>query len=191
MIRTILLEMLSAAVVLVPVFLILWKVMLHDFKTTVCYAIFSVYLSAVYFLVGLPTVRFSAFELNLNLIPFAGMLADLKNEIKNVLLFIPLGFLLPFLWERYRKWQSVLLFGFGTSLTVEVLQIFTYRATDVNDILTNTLGTMIGCLLFRAVEKVVPGLGEKKDQVWLIVLIVAAVMYFVQPNIVAFIYRII
>lgn len=186
----ILVETLSSAILLIPIFLLLWKVKFHDLGKTAFYTVFAVYLSAVYFLTGLPTVRFFRFDVSLNLIPFAGMAADLKNEIKNVLLFIPLGILLPLLWEKYRTIKDTLLFGLGMTLAIELLQLFTYRATDINDIITNFLGTVIGYFLFAILQKKVPSVVKagKRNDVFLIVVIVFAVMFFVQPLIVSFIY---
>lgn len=192
MITAILTETSAAAVILIPVFLLLWKVKFRDFRKTALYAVFAIYLSAVYFLVGMPTIQFHTFDLNLNLIPFIGMIADLKNEIRNVFLFIPLGLFLPLLWKKYRKWKNTLLFGFGMTLSIELLQLFTYRATDINDILTNTLGTLIGYLIFKVILKKVPAVVNtvRKNDVFFIIFLVAAVMFFLQPYVVSFLYRI-
>ena len=54
------------------------------------------------------------------------------------------------LWEeKYNNNISkVLLFGFCLSLVIEISQIFTFRLTDINDLITNTLGTLIGYLVY-------------------------------------------
>lgn len=44
--------------------------------------------------------------------------------------------------------------GFGLSLTIELAQLFTqYRATDVDDLITNTVGTLLGYLCFRLIHR--------------------------------------
>ena len=64
----------------------------------------------------------------------------------NVLLFIPLGISLMLL---YQKLTCKLAVGIGLilSLSIEVIQIFTGRIFDINDIIYNILGTLLGTLL--------------------------------------------
>lgn len=108
-------------------------------------------------IVGLPTikefVRLSAlgeslFNPNINLIP---LINGLNLEfILNVLCFVPLGFLCPVLSESYGQWRKILLLGLGLSFVIEMSQLFTlYRATDINDLLANVLGTALGYLCFK------------------------------------------
>ena len=176
------LEILAAAVFLVPIFWLRYR----DLRKCVTYCVFSFYLVAVYSLVGLPTVLYSRFETKLNLVPFLGMVADWKNCILNVLLFVPLGILLPIVWEKYRAKRNTLLFGLGMSLTIELLQMFTFRATDINDIITNVLGTYIGFFLAKVLMEQVPAvkgvLGEKSaKELYMVCAVVFAVMFFPQP----------
>ena len=49
--------------------------------------------------------------------------------------------------------EYVLLFGFGTSFAIEVLQMFCGRTSDVDDLLMNTLGALIGYWMFLAAER--------------------------------------
>lgn len=70
--------------------------------------------------------------------------------VENVLLFIPCGFLGPWAFGFLRKWICCGAFGFGTSLLIELLQLITQRGYfQVDDILTNTLGALIGYLVYR------------------------------------------
>lgn len=73
----------------------------------------------------------------------------------NILCFLPLGFLLPLMTSRYHHLRYVFFMGFSVSLLIEVSQLFTlYRATDVNDLLANTLGTVLGYGCFRLLTAV-------------------------------------
>ena len=92
------------------------------------------------------------------------MFSDCKNSLLNVLLFVPLGFFLPLFWKKFSAFGYTLLFGFCTSLLIELLQIFTFRATDVNDLMTNTVGTVLGYLLARIVLKLFPGTEPSADK---------------------------
>ncbi|WP_395970712.1 VanZ family protein [Clostridioides sp. ES-S-0054-01] len=72
----------------------------------------------------------------------------------NIFLFIPLGFLCPMISRIYERAQNAILLGTGLSLFIEIIQLFTlYRASNVNDLLTNVLGTIIGYLCFRLIVK--------------------------------------
>lgn len=136
-----------AAILLIPVFLILNCIFFHSFRKSLLYYIFSVYLCGVYAVVGLPSLLDLTLDFNINLAPFLYMFSDLDQTILNVLLFIPLGFFLPVFWRCFRKFSRTLFFGFCFSLLIELLQIFTFRATDINDLMTNTLGTVLGWVL--------------------------------------------
>jgi len=178
-VRFLLVEVLPSALLIILLLRIKFR---RNTRQFLAYASFAVYLSAVYALTGLPTVLFVRFDPSVSLIPFAGMMNDLKNAILNVLLFLPLGFLLPLLWQTYRDFRKTLCFGFALTLCIELLQIFTFRATDINDIITNTLGTCLGFLtaaLFLRKRPVQTG-NELRDCFFLIGM-TAAVMFFVQP----------
>jgi len=178
-----LLEVFCGAVVLLPVYFLLNKVVFHNGRKTALYFLFSCYLAAVWALVGLPNVTYVRLELNLNAVPFLGMIGDLKNSILNVLLFVPLGFLLPVLWEKYRTWKKTVLFGLGMSLVIEVLQIFTFRATDINDLITNVFGTFLGSALAGVLLNRVPGIRreERSGELVIVCGITFAVMFFAHP----------
>lgn len=91
---------------------------------------------------------------SINLIPLITLTpADLKTSLLNILLLIPFGFGLPFI-TPFRMKQVVLL-GFLLSITIELLQLITglmagvtFRVTDINDVIFNTLGAAIGYFLF-------------------------------------------
>lgn len=66
----------------------------------------------------------------------------------NIILFIPFGILLPMLWKQKFSFVQTICIGFLLSLSIEVLQLFNFRASDMNDILTNTIGTFCGYIIF-------------------------------------------
>ena len=176
-------EFAAAPLLLIPLFLILNKVRFHSRKNTVLYTLLAVYLAGLWAVVGLPNVRYLRFEPNFNFLPFAGMSADLRGTILNVVLFVPLGVFLSLLWKRFRNCGSCVLFGFALSLTIEVLQMFTFRATDVNDLMTNTVGTLLGWTLGRTVIRFRPGLSGNHRTADLVLIFgaVFCVMFFAYP----------
>lgn len=73
----------------------------------------------------------------------------------NVLMFLPLGLLLPFV-DRRINWRNMLLVFFGCSLLIEVIQPVVGRSFDVDDLIYNTFGGILGFLLFVLVRKIFP-----------------------------------
>lgn len=74
----------------------------------------------------------------------------------NVLLFLPLGFLLPLLWSWFR-WFRVLAVGLTCSLCIEFLQPFAGRSFDIDDVVLNFLGIAAGLLLSAVPRALFPG----------------------------------
>jgi glycopeptide antibiotics resistance protein len=72
----------------------------------------------------------------------------------NVLLFVPMSLLGSFLFPRLRVAEWVMV-GFLASLTVELVQklFLTGRTADPKDVVSNTLGVLIGALLATAVSR--------------------------------------
>lgn len=69
--------------------------------------------------------------------------------ILNVLLFMPLGYLLPAIEERMRSWWKILLLGFFFSLAIELTQLVTHMGCfDCSDLVHNTIGGVLGFLVF-------------------------------------------
>lgn len=76
------------------------------------------------------------------------------NLFGNIVLFIPLGYFLPLLWQALRKWWRTWLVTLGVMTLVEILQLFTLRGTcDVDDLILNLLGAALGYGLFCILKK--------------------------------------
>ena len=59
-------------------------------------------------------------------------------------------------WERFRRIAPMLLVGFGVTLGIELSQVVIslmvgvpYRAFDVDDLILNTIGAIVGWLAWR------------------------------------------
>ena len=85
-----------------------------------------------------------------NLIPFQNFTTGF---FLNILMCVPLGLLLPFVWKAYRKFRVTVLSGAGFSALIEVSQLLTTRATDIDDLIANTLGTAVGFAVWFAFAK--------------------------------------
>lgn len=88
---------------------------------------------------------------NVNLIPFSG--AELSDIFLNVLLFVPFGFCIPVIFNGKRSFINAIIYAFIFSLSIEIGQLFKYRAVDVNDLIANTAGATIGFALALPVLK--------------------------------------
>ena len=100
------------------------------------------------------------FPPRINLIPFQNIADyDVKREaliniIGNVALFIPTGIILPLLYRRMDDCWKVLFAGAGISLCIELVQLaFPNSVTDIDDLILNTAGVMIGYGVFLLVRK--------------------------------------
>ncbi len=177
-------ETAAASAILIPILFLYQIFIFHNIKKTAAYILFSLYLAAICFLVGFPNIAGMRIVLSHNFIPLRGMLTDITNSYLNVLLFIPLGIFVPCLWPEYRSMMKTVGLGLMTSLGIEILQIFTFRATDINDVITNVAGTMIGYLIGRLIIKRFPQLnwlGCKERELYLLYATVVVVMFFSQP----------
>lgn len=172
-----------AAVILIPAFWLLNRYCFHDSRRAIPYLIMSLYLAAVDAVVGLPSLLYIRFDQNINLVPFAYMFSDYRSSLLNVLLFVPLGFFLPVLWRWFHSFLRTALFGLCFSLSIELLQLFTFRATDINDLMTNTLGTILGWCLGRLLLKLFPSIrpGWKTRELAVVFGVTFAVMFLAQP----------
>ncbi|MBF4629615.1 VanZ family protein [Clavibacter michiganensis subsp. phaseoli] len=98
----------------------------------------------------------------LALIPFYDY--EVMDAVTNVIVFAPLGIMIPLLMRR-PSWWKVLLTAAAVSLTIELLQIVTDglfgggHIADVNDFLWNTVGGAVGYAIFVLVSRT-PGLSR-------------------------------
>lgn len=140
-------------------------------RTELVLASLFIYTNVLLYLTVFPN-RFSAprDQVSVNLLPLQSIYQNLHayhhgypnlvflNLAGNILLFVPLGF---FLYQAFRtmRWQKAVLGGFLLSTMIELLQwmfsqsgIIT-RSSDIDDILLNTLGTALGCIVNQIYRK--------------------------------------
>lgn len=67
------------------------------------------------------------------------------NLFGNILLFLPMGFLPPMIWEKQARLWKVLVTGLIVMTAVELLQLFLLVGTcDIDDLILNGIGIAIG-----------------------------------------------
>ena len=88
--------------------------------------------------------------------------AEFYIAVFNIMLFVPFGVMLRYYFKR--PWYQVLILGFCLSLFFEITQLtgifgiykHPYRLFDVDDLMQNTLGAMIGYWIISPAVKVLP-----------------------------------
>ena len=81
-----------------------------------------------------------------------GFYAVFLNLAGNILAFVPFGLFFPFLSRRNRSLWKMTLISFEVSLAVELIQLVTrVGSCDVDDMILNTLGGMLGFFCFKIV----------------------------------------
>ena len=73
------------------------------------------------------------------------------NARGNVMLFFPLGILIPLLWTHIRFRRGILI-AIAVSISIEIVQYLSsslgsYRAVDINDVALNVIGASLGLML--------------------------------------------
>lgn len=75
----------------------------------------------------------------------------LINFLGNIIMFMPIGFLISLLWKVSNK--KVIISGFSISILIEFCQLFLDRGTDIDDLILNTLGTILGLIFYHILSK--------------------------------------
>ena len=99
------------------------------------------------------------FPVRINLLPLVHLFDydNVRDIIWNVMgnaaMFIPSGIVLPVVYRKLDTFWKVIAAGIGISLCIEILQLpFASRASDIDDIIVNTLGVAVGYGVYRAVK---------------------------------------
>lgn len=87
-------------------------------------------------------------------------LSSITQLLGNILLFAPWGFFLPLLWPRFRR--PLTMAGMALLLTcfIEFTQLFINRFVEVDDVMLNFLGSMLGAGAWRCIHRQLPRLDE-------------------------------
>lgn len=123
-----------------------------------CTYVLALYVWAVFLVTGIGSIydvvdhggiinSFAA--ANISFVPFQE--GFLVTALLNVVLFMPLGFGLPHVWTNFRDPLKTVLVGLGFSILIECAQIPTNRAVDLEDVLMNTVGTLLGYVFWKTI----------------------------------------
>jgi glycopeptide antibiotics resistance protein len=103
---------------------------------------------------GLDTANFTLFKTIKMYINYSYMLNSFENLAGNIVVFVPFGFLLPYVQKGAAKFPVLLLNAFLFVVGIEVFQLFSaFGAFDVDDILLNCFGASMGWVIYRVWER--------------------------------------
>jgi glycopeptide antibiotics resistance protein len=87
-----------------------------------------------------------------------GLAAVIANLAGNVIAFMPFGFCLPLVFGHRVRFIQCVLYTFGLSLAIEITQLLCKVGTfDVDDLILNTLGGILGFAVFVIYRKIHSG----------------------------------
>lgn len=141
--------------------------------------LYVLYLNAMLIIIGVPDFNYITWQPTINFIPFQDFcMSNIRGMLLNIVMLVPFGFFLPMYFARYQKWYRTLIAGITTSLLIEIIQLYTFRASDIDDLLMNTLGTVIGFLIAKLFLRHRKN-DHKEDKDWLKLIVINGVVLFV------------
>lgn len=100
----------------------------------------------------------------INLIPFVYLFdyetvrEIMLNLVGNSLMFVPVGIVYPIVYKKLNTHVKVIAAGIGFSLAIELLQLLFFdRVSDVDDLILNSLGYLLGYLIYLLVKRIKTG----------------------------------
>ena len=124
----------------------------------VVHATLFIYFFAVFYVTNVGTVydlmtsQVDEMIERINLIPFSRSIHTI-GYLLNVAMFIPFGFGVPLICKNMRNLPRLLFSASSFSLLIEVSQLFSYRGSDIDDLVVNTLGAAIGFVIYTLWKK--------------------------------------
>jgi len=168
--------LISILVIGIPILIILnilsrRKITFHVFSLT-CLIYFAALISVTLFPVyidlrPIESMRINGNVLLINLIPFKSIVGSLthsyymvgvRNVLGNLLLFIPFGIILGIM--KIKRIHKAIIIGLVLSLGIELLQLLETqlfmgtRAVDIDDLLLNSLGAVVGFGMYKAIKTI-------------------------------------
>lgn len=98
----------------------------------------------------------------INIIPFVHLMDTYNgwqiNVFGNIALFIPVGIVWPVCFKELGSIWKTICAGAGLSFLIEISQLLFYeRCSDIDDLLLNTIGVIIGAFVFFGIHTRFPG----------------------------------
>jgi len=111
-----------------------------------------------------------------------------RNVIGNIILFVPFGYLVSY-YIKKPKYYVTLILTFITSLSTEIIQMYIGRSFDIDDIILNFVGGLVGYLIYKLQFKIVEKLPNFLKKSWLADLLVIILFGIVMVGIYFILWR--
>lgn len=155
-----------------------------NFAREICLCIFTAVCAFILVSTVIPKIEINSensvgilkpysYSKRINIIPFS-FIKDTAENLQNgfyfAVVFNIAGNIVPFacaslfavlLWEKFGKLKTVILFGFLATLAIELLQIPLCRGCDIDDLILNMTGYILGWLVAALIKKKSPKLFYK------------------------------
>ena len=136
--------------------------------------LFIIYILCLFYVVTFHDVSWS----DSNFTPFKEILRYsigsklfFKNVIGNMAMFVPFGFFVSY-FLKLEKVYSITFFTVITSFTIEITQLLIGRVFDVDDLILNLIGGIVGFIIYRIIHNIKDKLPSflKKDYIYNIIM---------------------
>lgn len=161
-----------------PIYLLIRKPWKNDLKREICLGIFILSTLGVLvlafeteFMNPIEMFKYGISRLttgeSINMVPFrtirtfmehSSVDALLVNLLGNIVMFIPWGFGIVLLWKKNWKIKRIVLLSFTITAFIEFVQLFIGRSVDVDDLILNFVGAILGSVMYFGLRKIFPGL---------------------------------
>ena len=142
--------------------------------------IFIIYILCLYHVVTVQDINYGG----INLVPFKemfrydiGSYKFIKNIIGNILLFMPYGFFSSYYLNNKKLGTNIILCLVAT-FTIESIQYYIGRVFDIDDIILNVIGGIIGYLFYIALMAIKERLPKFMRSDWFLNLLFLAIIAF-------------
>jgi glycopeptide antibiotics resistance protein len=98
-----------------------------------------------------------------------------RNIIGNIIMFIPFGFFTSYYLKLERK-TFVFFLSVIVSIVIELIQLNIGRAFDIDDILLNIVGSMLGYFLYRIIDRIFGKLSDTLKGTLIIIVFLTAIV---------------
>lgn len=142
--------------------------------------IFIIYVLCLFYVVTFQDVGWSSS----NFVPFKEMFRYsfgsrlfIKNVLGNIIMFVPYGFFVSY-YLRLEKTRSAFLLVLLVSVSIEVTQLLIGRVFDIDDIILNVIGGLIGFFIYKFLNAINSHLPEvlKNPIVYNIIIVLCTIL---------------
>ena len=130
------------------------------FYSEILMLFFMIYVLCLFQIVTFEYPLVSSIDNHFNLVPLReisrysfGSRLFFKNVVGNLLMFMPYGFFASYFTKMDNKYYAFSLIAFA-SITIETTQLAIGRVFDIDDIILNIVGGLIGYGIYRLLSKI-------------------------------------